>query len=92
MGEEASDLPGTRSFIKSSALQRDLFALNEYFLLWYFSRESPPQDLKQRELTFLSPASTEKKKKGRDTDAEKGEVKTREGGGGAGGMGELEER
>lgn len=59
--------------MKSSALQCDLFALNEYFLLWYFSRDSPPQDLKQRELTFLSPASTEKEKKGRDTETQRKE-------------------
>lgn len=48
-------------------------------MLWYFSRDSPPQDLKQRELTFLSPASRETEKKGRDTDTQrKGKTKTRE--------------
>lgn len=65
--------------LNHSALQCDLFTVDEYFLLWYFSRDSPPQDLKQRELTFLSPASRETEKKGRDTDTRrKGEIKTKE--------------
>lgn len=35
-----------------SALQCDLFSLRQYFFFW-FSSESPPQDLKLKELTFL---------------------------------------
>lgn len=35
-------------------------------MLWYFSRDRPPQDLKQRELTFQSPACREREKKGKD--------------------------
>lgn len=38
------------------AVHCDPFTVNEWCLLWYFSRESPPQDLEQRERAFLSPA------------------------------------
>lgn len=38
------------------AVHCDPFTVNEWCLLWYFSRDSPPQDLEQRELAFLSPA------------------------------------
>lgn len=51
-------------------------------MLWYVSRDSPPQDLKQRELTFQSPVSREtekeeeKKEEGNRNIEKKGEMKT----------------
>lgn len=62
-----------------SALQCDLLTVNEYFLLRYFSRDSPPKDLKRRELTFQSPACRETEKKGRETETQRKEgMKTKE--------------
>lgn len=75
--------------LNHSALECDLFTVNKYFLLWYLSRDSPPQDLKQGELTFLSPA-------GRETEEGEGHrhtEKTRnEDNGEGGGMGEMEKK
>lgn len=47
-------------------------------MLWYFSTDSPPQDLKQRKVTFQC---RETEEKGRETETRrkgKGEMKTRE--------------
>lgn len=57
-----SILPGQVVLFNKSALQYDLLTVTEYFLLCYFSRDSLPQDLKQSELTFQSPACKESPK------------------------------
>lgn len=71
-------LPGQVVLFNQSALQYELLTVTEYFLLCYFSRDSLPQDLKQSELAFQSPACKESPKQtDKSTKKSKGKLKKR---------------